>query len=338
MTRGKAFIVSDHTYLPDRAGGRESSIHGLAIRLQKHGFEPVVLCEQGTFADRLRRVLHHRVPYQVVRAQNLAQAYAEMVRDNTNTHILLNVGNHVLENFNQKQSGKKIIFVRDAEKKECLLALNRFEGARIVANSKFTVGIVKTITGLDAELLLPIIERDQYECVTNQEHVTFVNPNSKKGVETAFLVALNLPDIPFLLVEAWPRSSTEWNSLKTRCRLHSNIRLERRHADMKKVYSRTRVMLVPSQWEEAWGRVITEAQFSGIPSVASGIGGIPETVGAGGIVVDRNATIEDWVAIVKEVFEDEPVRRKLSSGALEQAEKFNTWSDELWSRFISGFE
>ena len=37
--------------------------------------------------------------------------------------------------------------------------------------------------------------------------------------------------------------------------------------DMRSVYAKCRILLAPSVWEEAYGRVVTEAQISGIPVV-----------------------------------------------------------------------
>jgi glycosyltransferase involved in cell wall biosynthesis len=39
--------------------------------------------------------------------------------------------------------------------------------------------------------------------------------------------------------------------------------------NMRDIYAQTKVLVMPSKWEEAWGRVGTEAKFSGIPVVGS---------------------------------------------------------------------
>src|SRR3546814_1677889 len=64
-------------------------------------------------------------------------------------------------------------------------------------------------------------------------------------------------------VEGWPMNAEERAALHARVAAHSNLRLQQRTHDMREVYRRTHTLLVPSQWEEAWGRVATEAQFSG---------------------------------------------------------------------------
>ena len=40
-------------------------------------------------------------------------------------------------------------------------------------------------------------------------------------------------------------------------------------------------LLVPSIYEETYGRVVTQAQVNGIPALASSRGGLPESVGEG---------------------------------------------------------
>ncbi len=64
---------------------------------------------------------------------------------------------------------------------------------------------------------------------------------------------------------------------------------------MKKFYKTAKILLVPSLWEEAWGRVVTEAHVSGIPVLASDRGGLPESVGPAGVIVKADAPIQKWV-------------------------------------------
>jgi glycosyltransferase involved in cell wall biosynthesis len=83
---------------------------------------------------------------------------------------------------------------------------------------------------------------------------------------------------------------------------------------MRSVLGRTKILIVPSQVEEGGPRVITEAQLNGLPVVASNIGGIPEVLGNGGVLLDPSDTVA-WVTAIKEVWANPDVFQSLSQMA-----------------------
>ena len=91
--------------------------------------------------------------------------------------------------------------------------------------------------------------------------------------------------------------------------------------NMKSIYSRAKAVLIPSRLEEAWGRVASEAQFSGIPAVASNRGGLPEAVGPGGVLLDPDGPIEAWVDAVRKLWHDDGYYAKLSAAALKYSKR-----------------
>ena len=102
---------------------------------------------------------------------------------------------------------------------------------------------------------------------------------------------------------------------------------------MRTIYADTRVLLAPSQWEEGWGRVVTEAQFSGIPAVASRVGGLPESVGSGGILIDPAAPIERWADALLDL-QAESNWSAMSEAALRQARSYTLAADSAFRAFI----
>jgi glycosyltransferase involved in cell wall biosynthesis len=96
--------------------------------------------------------------------------------------------------------------------------------------------------------------------------------------------------------------------------------LQRAVFDMRPVYARATVVIVPSRWAEAWGRVVTEAQLNGIPVIASGVGGLPESVGSGGIVVDPASSVETWASEIERLFTDPVHHAALSRRAFERSQ------------------
>jgi glycosyltransferase involved in cell wall biosynthesis len=191
-----------------------------------------------------------------------------------------------------------------------------------IANSRFTAERFRHRYGLDTVVIPPLFRRERYVTQAGGPMVTFINPVPVKGTELALDIAERCPDIPFCFVRAWPLGVREAARLRRRLRRLGNIQLRDRTADMRSVYRDTRILLVPSQWEdETWGRVASEAQFSGIPVVASNRGGLPEAVGPGGIILgyDQPATV--WADALRELWSDARRYSELSEAALRHASR-----------------
>lgn len=188
-----------------------------------------------------------------------------------------------------------------------------------VANSNFTARFFDDRYGLASTVIHPIIVGDAYRTTSTGQYVTFINPDPRKGLEIAFATARACPDIPFLFVEGWPLKPDERRALTRRVADHPNVTLHASVADMRTIYAKTRIVLAPSQWEEAYGRVATEAQVSGIPVVGSDRGGLPEAIGGGGIVIDWQAPPDRWVSALRSLWEDEAVYASLSEAARRHA-------------------
>jgi len=62
---------------------------------------------------------------------------------------------------------------------------------------------------------------------------------------------------------------------------------------MRAFYGSLQLLVVPSLWFEAWGRVVTEAQLNGIPVIGTDRGGLPEVLSEPAIPV-RQWALEPW--------------------------------------------
>jgi glycosyltransferase involved in cell wall biosynthesis len=98
-----------------------------------------------------------------------------------------------------------------------------------------------------------------------------------------------------------------------------NVELAPRARDMRAVYGRARIVLAPSQWREAFGRVAAEAHVSGVPVIASDIGGLPEAVGPGGRLVAPDAGVEVWAAALRGLWYDRDAYADAAAGARRHA-------------------
>jgi glycosyltransferase involved in cell wall biosynthesis len=195
------------------------------------------------------------------------------------------------------------LYIHEVESPDYLRTLGEFQFT-LLANSGFTARRIKDYAGLDAEVVLPLIDPRHYETRVDPKRILFVNTVPRKGLETAFAIAERRPDIQFDFVLSWILRPERIAELEARANRAGNITLRPPTDDMRALYANTRLLLVPSQWEEAWGRVATEAHLNGIPVLGSDRGGLPEAIGSGGLTVPAQAPVEDWLAALSRIWDD----------------------------------
>ena len=184
-----------------------------------------------------------------------------------------------------------------------------------VANSNFTAAKYRDAFGVSPSVIYPFIDTARYKTDTARTNVTFINPHPAKGRDIAIEIARQCPEIPFSFVESWPLLPDARSELFARIKEIPNITFKPTQTEMRKIYGDCKVLLAPSLWEEAYGRVVIEAQVSGIPVVASTKGGLPEAVGPGGVLLDPGQPISDWIAAVLKLWGDDGYYSMLSAAA-----------------------
>lgn len=210
------------------------------------------------------------------------------------------------------------LYVLDVDYEENFLALES-EPDVIFAVSAFARDELRRRFGKESHVLYPLADIDRYRTHLRGEAVTMINPVPVKGVEIAFALAEALPRQEFLFVEGWGTGP----AIVERIRRLPNATYVSKQIDMRAVYGRTRVLIVPSQWQEAFGRVVVEAQASGIPVIASRTGGLPEAVGNGGILIDEYDNPVRWLSALQGLLEDRSAYRDLSDKAIANTRRFD---------------
>jgi glycosyltransferase involved in cell wall biosynthesis len=208
---------------------------------------------------------------------------------------------------------------------------------RCIANSCFTAEKCRKAYGVDPKVIHPFIVAGRYKTKTTRGNVTFINPHPVKGRDIALGIARLCPEIPFTFVESWELSDNHRRQLTEKLTALPNVTLLPPRNDMRGVYGKCKILLVPSIWEEGYGRVVTEAQISGIPVIASRCGGLPESVGSGGILFDPDGPIDIWVAAVRKLWLDHRSYGELSAAALAYAARSeNSLSQklDLWNQAL----
>lgn len=204
-----------------------------------------------------------------------------------------------------------------------------------VSATDFVSAGVAARLGLDSPVLYPPVDLDRCRAPRDEaDSVTLMNPVREKGVDIVLRVAELLPRRRFLLVETWPLAPERRAALQRRLAGLPNVSLRAPSPDVRAVYARTRVLLAPSQWVEAFCTVAFEANASGIPVVASRIGGIPTTVGEGGVLLAPDAPPEEWAAAVEGLLGDPEAYERLSRKALENAARPEFSPDRIVTRFL----
>jgi glycosyltransferase involved in cell wall biosynthesis len=115
-----------------------------------------------------------------------------------------------------------------------------------------------------------------------------------------------------------------------------NILFKGWESDVAKIYRDMDVLIVPSLWNEAFGRVVIEAFSFGIPVICSNKGGLPELIeqGVTGWVYDADNAAQLRKA-VEYVIEQPEIVSQMSGACVEQAGRFAI--DEITEKYIEVF-
>ena len=102
--------------------------------------------------------------------------------------------------------------------------------------------------------------------------VTMVNPCASKGIDIFLELARRMPNVAFAAIPTWGTTREDRIALEGL----PNVSLLAPVDDIDEFLKRSRIVLVPSLWAEAFGRISIEAMLRGIPVLASNVGGLPE--------------------------------------------------------------
>lgn len=338
----RLLFATSHEYLPQRVGGSELSTHDLCDSLGAAGATVGVLARvrnSGWLHARTRvarRLLRRHavrdmlMDYPVFRAGDPSAAVPEvLLRFRPHTVIVHpdRAGGMLQALINAGQP--TLVYLRDVDFHHLGRRLPVAPTLGYVANSAFVREAARRTYGIEPAVIPPLINRQRYETRVSGNEVLFINPVSQKGVELAFAIAAHCPGRRFRFMECWPLSEQERTGLRQRAGQTGNVVVQDATRDMRAVYAKARVLIVPSRWQEAWGRVVTEAQVSGIPVLASAIGGLPESVGHGGVLFPPSADAHAWAAAIERLFTDDDYHGALARQARERVAQPDLAPDTL---------
>ncbi|MFF4339986.1 glycosyltransferase family 4 protein [Kitasatospora sp. NPDC001540] len=147
--------------------------------------------------------------------------------------------------------------------------------ARLVAVSDAAAAYLREHAGLTAQVVRPqVYGTGPFPLLgrPGQGAVTMVNPCGYKGISVLLGLADARPEVPFLAVPTWGADAADRAELARR----PNVTVVPPVDDIEEVLSRTRVLLMPSLWDETFGYTCVEAMLRGVPVLASAVGGLLE--------------------------------------------------------------
>ncbi|WP_081602020.1 MULTISPECIES: glycosyltransferase [unclassified Thioalkalivibrio] len=327
----RILLALNRLFLPQRSGGIESSVHDLANALYKRGTQSTVLSRLRALDGHGIKTLSRRIllggrprpepfgaGYNVFRTPMMTRDLPNILKQvHPDIALLQGTGRLELGRVLEHLGVPTALHVRDVEFRDSHLP---FKPVTVIANSKFTASRFQYHFNQQCVVIPNLFDANAYRTRRRGEKVVFINPVQKKGLEIAIGLARDNPSIPFLFVEGWPQNKPARLQLLERLKRLPNVTFLKRQNDMRPVYESARIVLVPSQWEEAWGRVITEAQFSGIPVLASDTGGIPEALGPGGLLLPPS-DLDAWNSALRNVWENSRYWEALSLAALDYSKR-----------------
>lgn len=349
----RILFAGGNGWLPEASGGTQNSTDHLIRQSIAQGHDCAVYCGfsgRGVFGFRMKmqRKMTGR-PFSVDRTQGYevmrtwepleaARIAAAVQRFQPDVVVIQTRRSAALGHEFAKLGVPVVLYLRNVEFEENEGDVSTIPGAHFIANSDFTAKTYHDAYGIDCTVITPTIDFDQYRCETTKEFATLINIHPKKGYEVARDMARACPDIPFLFVEAWTLWDGLFKEIMAEIDALPNVTFMRRTSDMSTIYGRTKILLAPSQWEEAWGRVASEAHCSGIPVIGSDRGGLGQAIGPGGIVLPHDAPTEDWVAALRRLWSDEAAYADLSQAAVAYAKRPELDFHRQHETFISVLE
>lgn len=331
----KVLFATNHAYPPLRVGGSESSTHDLCLTLQEQGVEVGVLSSslrrRSTGALDVVRAFPRRPSsvvsddvcgYPVYRSPSPAAAARHVVAELRPDVAVIQAGRSLA--LAERLTGLGVpclVYLRDAGFTKLGGPVRERDDLRYVATSRDLARRFEEQFGIVAVSIPPLVRPERYRVESTRRNVTFVCPVAAKGVDIALGLARRRPDIPFVFVESWELNPLQHLALRQRLRASANVSLLGPTRDMRSIYGDARLVLMPSRLPEAWGRVVSEAQVSGIPALASDRGGLPESVGPGGILVDPGGGLDRWAEALARLWDDEAEYARLATLAKQHAQR-----------------
>ena len=215
------------------------------------------------------------------------------------------------------------------------------ENIKMYVASDFMNEVITGLGGREIKnVIYPVSSPKQYLVQEKQDckYITLINTNKLKGGELFYEIIKEIKDLPFLAICNEP--NTDGLDEKIAGEINGRFLY---YTDIKEVYSKTKILLIPSQVDETFSRVAYEGAANGIPIITSGKGFIKTMLKDSVIIIDE-ANPKLWIEAIRKLYKDEKELVRIGEACNQasqkfsikkQESKFNTLVDELHHRSLN---
>uniref|UniRef100_UPI004048D0BF glycosyltransferase family 4 protein n=1 Tax=Vibrio anguillarum TaxID=55601 RepID=UPI004048D0BF len=165
----------------------------------------------------------------------------------------------------------------------------------VIANSSFIangLAVQEKIKPVIIYPFTPTLDKPVFP-EDGKKFISMVGNSVVKGLETFRAIARLMPQQQFLVVG---REFVEHTI--------DNITFRPLYEDALQLYRISHLVLVPSIWQEAFGKVSVEAACHAVPVIVSNRGGLPETVPDKKLIVADYQNAEAWKLVIEQVLSE----------------------------------
>ena len=308
------------TYAPGAWSGGELSAHTLLKTLKRLGLAEVLVFTDNNSTMPERTISYEHILIQssphVHREQNLLRLIDRFSPDIIFTQPYW----HDIALKIAKEKGIVSVYrLPNVPSHIDISSSSKYRPSSIIVQTKTAKKYVHDAFSREAHVLPAFIDlnRARAHRADNQKYITMFNPVLEKGGEVFRKVAQQMKDRAFAFVPGWTSHRNEFGQFDNEIFRKSSeseglgyngyLPEEASFADLGNVtalaprdnvgeiYAQTKILLVPSQWEEQFARVIYEACINGIPVVASSVAGIIEHSKHCATLVENYSSPQAWI-------------------------------------------
>ncbi|MFI7467421.1 glycosyltransferase [Nonomuraea sp. NPDC049646] len=300
--RAVGVVAWVHYGVPYRRAGSETMLHTMMRALHQAGLRTLVIVSE--------------VPEAPARYQVDGVGYAQLPPEQAVAEIRA-ISPHVVITHHY-YGHQAVTLARQVGARSILILHNDHDQPALAAGPDLCVyntvwvrdslGLRYPAVGGTPSLIVhpPVLPKEHAAARTGR-HVTLVNLNRDKGVDTWRAAARLVREVPFLGV-------TGAHGRQIRRPLLANMRIIGQTSRMREeVWARSRIVLAPSIYE-SYGMAAVEALASGLPVIAHPTPGLREALGDAATFIDR-ADPSAWAAAIRDLYPDGRHRAAACSAA-----------------------